>query len=258
MGAVPVQDANRLRSVNRATSPTSARVRAATTGPTPGSSIRVEPEARTISLSSLVRALIFFSTATSSAICSAASRRRTLPATSRGRTVARMVLAWPVVMFFLRLSRNEFGQQPVQPVGCLDPGLAQLVAPVGQHPQRLELHVVGQHPQAGGAHRDHGHGVRVVGVGLAVVAGVELACPRGQLRRHVHDGLTIGQQPLRQRPAGAVAALHRPHPLRVAGHVLSHRGVPGLVRGEAAGRQDRLLARRPPRSSPTACGDRPR
>jgi hypothetical protein len=34
-GAVPVQDANRLRSANRAMSPTSAKVRAATTGPTP-------------------------------------------------------------------------------------------------------------------------------------------------------------------------------------------------------------------------------
>jgi len=34
-GAVPVQDANRLRSANLATSPTSARTRAATTGPTP-------------------------------------------------------------------------------------------------------------------------------------------------------------------------------------------------------------------------------
>ena len=56
---------------------------------------------RTISLSSLVRALIFVSTATSSATCSAASRRRVLPTTSRGRTVARIVLAWPVVMSFL-------------------------------------------------------------------------------------------------------------------------------------------------------------
>src|SRR6476620_7722966 len=35
-GAVPVQDANRLRSANRATSPTSARILAATTGPIPG------------------------------------------------------------------------------------------------------------------------------------------------------------------------------------------------------------------------------
>src|SRR3954452_24017163 len=34
-GAVPVQEANRFRSANRATSPTSARTRAATTGPTP-------------------------------------------------------------------------------------------------------------------------------------------------------------------------------------------------------------------------------
>ena len=38
-GAVPVQDANRFRLANRATSPTSARIRAATTGPTPGRSI---------------------------------------------------------------------------------------------------------------------------------------------------------------------------------------------------------------------------
>lgn len=36
----------------RATSPTSARTRAATTGPTPGSSISVEPRAITIALSS--------------------------------------------------------------------------------------------------------------------------------------------------------------------------------------------------------------
>ena len=35
MGAMPVQEAYRLRSANRATSPVSARVRAATTGPAP-------------------------------------------------------------------------------------------------------------------------------------------------------------------------------------------------------------------------------
>jgi hypothetical protein len=34
-GAVPVQEANRLRSANRATSPTSARIRAAPAGPMP-------------------------------------------------------------------------------------------------------------------------------------------------------------------------------------------------------------------------------
>src|SRR6476659_30927 len=56
IGAVPVQDANRFRSANRATSPTSAKVRAATIGPTPVRSINVEPEALTIALSSLLRA----------------------------------------------------------------------------------------------------------------------------------------------------------------------------------------------------------
>ncbi len=39
IGAVPVQDAKRLRSANRATSPTSARIRAATPSPTPRRSI---------------------------------------------------------------------------------------------------------------------------------------------------------------------------------------------------------------------------
>ena len=84
-----------------------------------------------------------------------------------------MALACSVVMFFLRLSWNEFGQEAMQPVDGLDLGLAQLVAPVGQQPQRLELGVVGQHPQRPGADRDDGDGVRVVGVGLAVVPGVE-------------------------------------------------------------------------------------
>ena len=51
-GAVPVQDANLLRSANLVTSPTSARIRAATTGPTPWRSINREPRASTIALSS--------------------------------------------------------------------------------------------------------------------------------------------------------------------------------------------------------------
>ena len=119
-------------------------------------------------------------------------------------------------------------------------GSGQLLAAVGQHPQRLELDVVGQHPQPRGADRDHRDRVRVVGVGLAVVAGVEQPGPGRQLRRHVDHVLAVGQQPLRQRPAGAVAALHRPHPVRPRRDVLAHRGVPGLVGAEPAGRQHRL------------------
>jgi hypothetical protein len=34
--------------------------------------------------------------------------------------------------------------------------------------------------------------------------------PGGQLRRHVHHGLTVGDQALSYVPADAVAALHRP------------------------------------------------
>lgn len=93
---MPIQEAKRLQSVNRATSPVSASTRAATTGPTPGSSIKLDPDARTIASSSLVTALAFLSIALSSAISSAASRRRVLPAMSLGRTVARMALAWVV------------------------------------------------------------------------------------------------------------------------------------------------------------------
>jgi hypothetical protein len=70
--------------------PTSANTRAATIGPTPGSSIKVEPLSATIALSSLVSDLVRFSFATRSASCSAARRRRVLPTRSRGRTEARI------------------------------------------------------------------------------------------------------------------------------------------------------------------------
>lgn len=72
-GAVPVQDANRLRSAKRATSPTLARIRAATTAPTPWRSISRDPRAKTMAFSSTMAFLIFSSTAISSASSSARS-----------------------------------------------------------------------------------------------------------------------------------------------------------------------------------------
>ena len=141
----------------------------------------------------------------------------------------------------LRLPWNEFGQWPVQPVGSCTRGLAQLIAAVGQPPQRLELRVAGQHPKASGAEA-------TTATACASCASVLRSCPvsscraRGrELRRHVHHVLTIGQQPLRQGTARAVAALHRPHPLGVGGDVISHRRVPDLARGEPAPGQDLLL-----------------
>jgi hypothetical protein len=79
-----VQDANRFRSANLVTSPTSARVRAAPEGPMPWISNRVEPRAITMDFSA---ASIFFglpSTTKRSASSSAAIHRRVFPAISRG------------------------------------------------------------------------------------------------------------------------------------------------------------------------------
>jgi len=74
--------------------------------------------------------------------------------------------------------------------------------------------------------------VSVVGVGLAVVPGVEQPHPRGQLGRHVDDDLAGLEQPLSQGTTGTVGALDRPHPRRPRRHVRLHRRVPGPVRGE--------------------------
>jgi hypothetical protein len=62
-------------------------------GPMPCRSIRVDPRAVTSSVSSLSRARVFLSMASSSPASSAASRRRVLPARSRGLTVASSVRA---------------------------------------------------------------------------------------------------------------------------------------------------------------------
>ena len=52
IGAVPVQEAKWLRSGNRATSPTSARILAAPAGPIPWMSIKCDPRAWTAAFSS--------------------------------------------------------------------------------------------------------------------------------------------------------------------------------------------------------------
>jgi len=83
--------------------------------------------------------------------------------------------------------------------------------------------------------------MRVVSVGLAVVAGVEQSRPRGQLCGHVDNMLAVGQQALRQRATGTVAALHRPNPVWPPRDMLEHRGIAGLVGAEPARRQHRLV-----------------
>jgi len=55
--------------------------------------------------------------------------------------------------------------------------------------------------------------VRVAGVGLAVVAGVEETDPGGELGRDVDDLFAVFEESLRERPPGAVGALDGPDPV---------------------------------------------
>ena len=144
-------------------------------------------------------------------------------------------------MSFFAWPGGEFGEQPLQPVDGLDPSPGEFLATIGEHPQRLELDVVGQHAEALGADRDRCGRVCVVGVGLALVAGVEQPCPRRELGRHVDHVLAVGQQALRHQPPGTVAALNRPDQLGPCRDDPPHRCVSGLVGAEPTLRQHLLV-----------------
>lgn len=85
---------------------------------------------------------------------SAATRRRALPATSRGRTVASNALACGCGQILLRGSGDELEQQVVQLRHYAGVVLAEDAAPVGQDPQDGELLVVDDRSQAGHAGAD--------------------------------------------------------------------------------------------------------
>jgi hypothetical protein len=102
----------------------------------------------------------------------------------------------------------------VDPVDNLGAGAAQLVAAVNQQSQG-DGGIVDLDPaQSGAAQSGHGHAVRVDRVGLAALPGVEDPHPGGQFRRHVQDGLAVGDQPLGDVPPDAGASLDRPDPVR--------------------------------------------
>ena len=139
------------------------------------------------------------------------------------------------------MAGDQFGQQPLEPVHGLDPQPGELLTAVAQHPQRFELPVGAQDTQRLGTDRDDRYGVRIPGIGLAVVAGVEEPDPGSQLGRHVHHLLARLEEPLCQGSTGAVAALERPDPLRPSLCIVPHRGVAGLVGAEPAGTEQRLV-----------------
>ena len=75
-----------------------------------------------------------------------------------------------------------------------------------QHPQHRQLRIGAQLTQSLVAQRDHHDGVRVGGVGLAALAGIEDPGPGGELGRHIQHLFPVGQEPLGERAADPVRA----------------------------------------------------
>jgi hypothetical protein len=134
----------------------------------------------------------------------------------------------------LALAGDEFAEQPLEPVDGLDSSVGQLVAAVGEHPQRLELTIGCDHPQTWCARGNYRDRVRVQGIGLAVVAGVEEPDSSRQLRGHVDHLLAGLDQSLGQWASGAVGALDRPDAVRPLPDIAPQRGKAGVVSGEPA------------------------
>ncbi len=135
-------------------------------------------------------------------------------------------------MSFFACPGSSFRQQCLQSVHGLYPASGERLTPLDQDPQRLEVPIDLQHPQARGADRDHRDRVCVVGVCLAVVTGVEQPDSGGQLRGNVDDLLAGLQEPLRQGASDTVGALDRPYPRRPCLGVGPHCRVAGPVGGE--------------------------
>jgi hypothetical protein len=176
-----------------------------------------------------------------SLISSAATRRRVLPAASRGRTLASSALAWAADRAFFAPPGISSPSSRCSEGDHLGVVLAQGPPPVSQDPQHRELRITGDGAQplhAGSGQRDR---VRVGGVGLAALPGGEHPRAGGQLGRHVHHLFTIGQKPVRQVPADALASLDRPHPLRPAPGLRQHRRIPGGVGGIPAPASNGLI-----------------
>jgi hypothetical protein len=178
--------------------------------------------------------LIFLSITVSSWINSEASQRRVLPTTSRGRTVLSRARACWADRYFFAPPGNQLEQQMVQPGDDLGARPAELVAAVQQQAHRHGGVIDDDLPQTRGAQHDHGDAAGVDRVDLAALAGGEHPGSGGQLRRHLDDGLTIGEQPLGDVPADAVATLHRPDPVGVLTAGGEHRLVAVAVGAEPA------------------------
>jgi hypothetical protein len=113
-GRSAIREAKCARVGNLAASPTSASSRAAPDGPIPCRSVNVVPVAASSAVSSLLAALLRWQLRSRSLISSGATRRRALPAASRGRTRASSALAWAADRLLWAPPGMSPGQQLVQ------------------------------------------------------------------------------------------------------------------------------------------------
>jgi hypothetical protein len=128
----------------------------------------------------------------------------------------------------------------MQPGDELGASAAELVTAINQQPQR-DRAVIGLHsPQVRGAQGDHGDAAGVDRVRFAALASGEHAGPGGQLRGHIHDSFTIGDQALRHVPADTVATLDRPLAVLVPTTGSEH-GLVAVAVGAEPAPPDRLL-----------------
>jgi hypothetical protein len=114
VGAVPFQEAKCALLGNRGTSPASTSSRAAPDGPIACRPVRVVPVARSSAVSSLSASFVRWWMRSRSLISSAATRRRALPAASRGQTRASSALAWAADSASLAPPGMSPGQQLMQ------------------------------------------------------------------------------------------------------------------------------------------------
>ena len=175
---------------------------------------------------------------------SAATRRRVLPATSRGRTFASSALAWAAERSFFAPPGISSSSRCVQLGDLAGVLLAELSGAGRPAPAAPSSLVIGHHrTQPGHPGADQGDGVGVGGVGLAALTGRE--------DPYLGPTASAGRRrpPRRRRAAGC--AMCRPIPLQPSiAHTRSgrsrptsraHRGEPGRVGGEPAATEDRLV-----------------
>ena len=238
MGAVPVHEAYRLRSANRATSPVSANVRAATTGPNTGQvhQGRAGGQHHLLQLAGERLDLLLDHDQVGELFGGE-------PAAGLPRDVA-----WPHrrqdglglagVMSFLDCpGTSSDSSRCTRFTHWIRPASSARRSTSSRSASRCRRRPA---PAGLGAHRDHRDGMRVMRRRSCGCA----RCRTARTRAESFAGTSTTCSP----SASSRCANGRPapllpstaHPIRVGRHVLAHRRVPGLVRGEPPGRQHRL------------------